>query len=88
MKVQAHDPAVKDGAEELCGIQLAETAEAALQGADIGVLATPWPEYRSLTPSQIRNVMRKPCMIDPTHFLSGNLASDPDICYIAAGRAA
>jgi UDPglucose 6-dehydrogenase len=88
MKVQAHDPAVKGEADELSGIQLAETAEAALRGADIGVLATPWPEYRSLTPSQVRDVMRKPCMIDPTHFLAGNLASDPDIRYIAAGRAA
>jgi UDPglucose 6-dehydrogenase len=88
MKVQAHDPAIKAETDELSGIQLAETAEAALRGADVSVLATPWPEYRSLTPSQVRNVMRCPCMIDPTHFLAGNLASDPYISYVAAGRAA
>ena len=49
VKVRAHDPAVKPGAEELRGVELAESAEAALRGADVGVLATPWPEYRMLT---------------------------------------
>lgn len=86
--VQAHDPAVKCRKDELAGIELKETAEAALLGADVGVLATPWPEYRLLTPTQVRNIMRKPCVIDPTHFLASSLANDSRIRYIAAGRAA
>jgi UDPglucose 6-dehydrogenase len=90
IKVRAHDPAIAAGRaeKELAGIELAETAEAALHGADIGVLATPWPEYRSLTPIQVRRVMRCACLIDPTHFLASNLANESAIRYIAAGRAA
>jgi UDPglucose 6-dehydrogenase len=90
IKVQAHDPAIAMGREEkeLAGIELMDTAEAALRGADVGILATPWPEYRSLTPTQVQRAMRKACLIDPTHFLACNLANETAIRYIAAGRAA
>lgn len=88
VKVRAHDPAAKWDADELRGVELAETAEAALQGADVGVLATPWPEYRALTPAQVRARMKHPRVIDPTHFLAAGLANDPGIAYVAAGRAA
>jgi UDPglucose 6-dehydrogenase len=88
VKVRAHDPAVKSQAEEIAGVELADSAEAALRGADVGVLATPWPEYRTLTPAQVRGVMKRPRVIDPTHFLAAGLAGDPAIAYVAAGRAA
>lgn len=88
VKVRAHDPAVKGQSEELGGVELADTAEAALTGADVGVLATPWPEYRTLTPAQLRRAMKRPRVIDPTHFLAAGLANDPTIAYVAAGRAA
>jgi UDPglucose 6-dehydrogenase len=85
--VRAHDPAVKPGAEELRGVDLAASAEDALRGADVCVLATAWPEYRRLTADQVR-AMRTPVVVDPTHFLAAGLASDPAIAYVAAGRAA
>jgi UDPglucose 6-dehydrogenase len=87
VKVRAHDPTVKTETHELSGVALAESAEAALRGADVGVLATPWPEYRALTAHRVRAAMRRPRLIDPTHFLSA-LASEPGISYVAAGRAA
>lgn len=90
IKVQAHDPAIRVGRQEkeLDGIDIRETAEAALHRADVGVLATPWPEYRTLTPAQLQLAMRNACLIDPTHFLAQNLANDSEIRYVAAGRAA
>lgn len=88
VRVRAHDPAVKNGAEELAGVELAATAEDALRGADVGVLATPWPAYRALTAAQVRAAMKNPKVIDPTHFLAAGLANDPAVSYIAAGRAA
>jgi UDPglucose 6-dehydrogenase len=88
VKVRAHDPAAKRDADELRGVELAATAEEALAGADVGVLATPWPEYRALTPAQVRAAMKRPRVIDPTHFLAAGLANDPSIAYVAAGRAA
>ncbi|QJW95080.1 UDP-glucose dehydrogenase family protein [Frigoriglobus tundricola] len=88
VKVRAHDPAVRGGADELRGVELADSAESAMRGADVSVLATPWPEYRALTPAQVRGAMARPRVIDPTHFLAAGLASDPAIAYVAAGRAA
>jgi|SRR5579883_420095 len=88
VKVRAHDPAVRVPAEELTGVELADSAEAALRGAEVSVLATPWPEYRTLTPAQFRRAMKHPRVIDPTHFLAAGLASDPFIAYLAAGRRA
>ncbi len=88
VKVRAHDPAVKEHTGELAEIELADTAEAALRGADVGVLATSWPEYRAITPAQVSRVMKTPCIIDPTHYLAGSLADAADIVYVALGRAA
>lgn len=87
VKVQAHDPAVKGEVEELRGVELAATPEGAMRGADVSVLATPWPEYRFLTAAQVCGAMSTPRVIDPTHFLAA-LANDPAISYVAAGRAA
>jgi UDPglucose 6-dehydrogenase len=88
VRVRAHDPAIKNSADEIRGIELADSAEAALSGADVGVLATPWPEYRALTPALVRSAMKHPRVIDPTHFLAAGLAGDPTIKYIATGRRA
>lgn len=88
VKVRAHDPTVKGPANELRGVEIATSPEDALRGADVGVLATPWPEYRALTPGQVRAAMARPRVIDPTHFLAAGLANDPTIAYVAAGRAA
>ena len=88
VKVRAHDPAAKRDADELRGVELADTPEGAMRGADVSVLATPWPEYRLLTPAQVRGAMARAKVIDPTHFLAAGLANDPAIAYVAAGRAA
>jgi hypothetical protein len=86
VKVRAHDPAVKAPTEELLGVELTGTVEEAMTGADVCVLATPWPEYRTLTPAQLRGTMNNPFLIDPTHFLAANLAGHPAITYSAVGR--
>jgi UDPglucose 6-dehydrogenase len=88
VKVRAHDPAAAAGATELRGVERAGSAAEAVRGADVAVLATPWPEYRALTPAQFRGAMKCPRVIDPTHFLAVGLAHDPAIAYVATGRAA
>jgi UDPglucose 6-dehydrogenase len=84
VKVRAHDPAVKPGAEELTGVELADTAGGALRGADACVLSTPWPEYRRLTAADLSG-MRTQAVIDPTHFLAAALSAAPGVSYLAAG---
>ncbi len=88
VKVRAHDPAIRQLPAELEGVELAFSAVEALTGADLGVLATPWPQYRELTPAQVQHAMNQPRLIDPTHFLAAGFAHHPAIVYVAAGRAA
>jgi UDPglucose 6-dehydrogenase len=87
IRVQAHDPAVRALPEELGEVVLARTAEQALRGADVAVVATEWPEYRTLCPAALVGWMRQAQVIDQNHFLADVLAGDPRVIYVATGRA-
>jgi UDPglucose 6-dehydrogenase len=88
VRVQAHDPAIHELPEELRpAIQLAGTAQEALAGADIVIIATEWPDYRALEPEIFSQLMRRPQVIDQNWFLAGTLANSPQIVYLATGRA-
>lgn len=89
VRVKACDPAVRRLPPELSPlIELQATAEEALAGADAAVVATEWPVFRELNPQTLAAQMRRPCLIDPNHFLSAPMAQDPRLRYIATGRAA
>lgn len=84
--VKAFDPAISRLPEDMnVPIHLAGGLNAALAGADVAVLATAWPEFRSLTAEQIVGSMRHPRLVDQTGFL-GSVASDPRITYVRVGR--
>jgi UDPglucose 6-dehydrogenase len=86
VRVQAHDPAVRSLPEELRrSLVLCGSAEEALAGADVAVVATEWPDYRTLKAQEVVRLMRRPRVIDPNHFLAGQLAGDPRITYVATG---
>jgi UDPglucose 6-dehydrogenase len=85
-EVRAHDPAVAalpsgtDARIHLVGAPLQ-----ALSGAEVGVVATPWPEYRQLTPADVLAHMTVPRIIDQARFLADTLGADPRIHYRAVG---
>ena len=85
--LRAHDPSA-DAATPLGGLALCASAREALTGADLAVVATPWPEYRSLDAAAFVQAMRRPCVVDPGWFLAEALEADPRIEYFAAGRSA
>jgi UDPglucose 6-dehydrogenase len=86
--VQTHDPAVKKLPEPLIQkFTLHPTPLAALAGTSALVIATEWPEYRSLTPESILSVMRKPLVIDANGFLLTTLGCDQRIRYATVGKA-
>ena len=88
VSVRAHDPAVPEMPSELrgLGVVLCPTAEEAVAGADVAVVATEWPVYRRLGADALLSSMRRPRVIDPNWFLA-HLASDSRIEYVATGRA-
>jgi UDPglucose 6-dehydrogenase len=85
--VKAHDPAVKGlPGEYRSAIALCSTVNEALYGADLAVVATEWPDYRSLTPDDFLKQMRRPAVIDPNWFLAGSLTGERRIHYVTTGR--
>jgi UDPglucose 6-dehydrogenase len=83
--VRAFDPAVHAVPAELEQIELGATATGVLEGADVAVLATAWPEFRSLDAETFAAHMRRPCVVDQAGVLS-HLADDPRITYARVGR--
>lgn len=85
-RVKAHDPAVRQLPEELRGdIEMCQTPQQALSGADLAVVATQWPEYRRLGADDFLKAMRRPTVIDPNWFLADMMRHAREIHYITTG---
>ncbi len=85
-RVIAYDPAVKTLPRELePSIDLASTAHDALRGASAAVIATEWPEFRSLTSDAFMGGRQQAIVVDPGGFLASTLQSDPRIRYTVVG---
>jgi UDPglucose 6-dehydrogenase len=87
VRVQAHDPAVKqlpDGLRQ--GITLTDSPQAAAASASALVIATAWPDYRSVPSEVVVAAMQTPRVIDANRFLEDTLGSDERIHYASIGR--
>jgi UDPglucose 6-dehydrogenase len=83
----AHDPAVKALPGDLASmIDLAPGPVEALAGASALVIATAWPEFRSIDAEKIAGTMRTPLVLDPASFLASSLGDAPGIRYITVGK--
>ena len=84
--VRAHDPTVRTLPAELnSSLTLCDSIDSALEGADLAIMATEWPDYRVLEAPQFLKRMRRPQVIDQNHFLAKALATDERITYVATG---
>lgn len=64
-QVRAHDPAAGANARrELPGLTVVDSPAAALEDADIAVIATEWPDYRELDWAGLRDRMAAPHVIN------------------------
>ncbi|MGH6824154.1 UDP-glucose dehydrogenase family protein [Methyloceanibacter sp.] len=87
-KVTAFDPAIRTLPQELEKvIRLTDSIEGALSGADAAIVATEWPEFKSLSPSVCIDTMRSPLICDPNRFLGAAFENAPQITYITVGKA-
>jgi UDPglucose 6-dehydrogenase len=88
IRVQAHDPTINMLPDELRpAMELCSHPQAALSGADLAIIATEWPDYRTLRAEDFVHAMRRPQIIDQNWFLSGSLAGDRRLTYVATGKA-
>jgi UDPglucose 6-dehydrogenase len=87
--VRAFDPVAEDRARELLpAVELAQSAEDALRGADAAVLVTEWPEFAELDWRSIAGEMANPLIIDGRNFLDPARMREAGFTYEGIGRGA
>jgi UDPglucose 6-dehydrogenase len=84
--VRVHDPVVP--ASVAVGAKGCASAIECARDADVLVLATAWPEYRTLALEDLAQVMRGRVLIDPYRMLDGAKARAVGFAYHTLGRPA
>jgi UDPglucose 6-dehydrogenase len=83
--VRAYDPAVRALPAELSEhMTLQETPEDALRGASALILATEWPEFRSIALADALTSMKRRLIIDANRFLGDGIAG-LEVEYLTVG---
>ncbi|NML14411.1 UDP-glucose dehydrogenase family protein [Azohydromonas caseinilytica] len=90
-RVQAYDPVATEQARlalgDVAGVSFADSAQAALSGADALVIVTEWREFRSPDFDAIRAALKQPVVIDGRNLFEPALVKAHGLEYFAIGRA-
>lgn len=87
-KVRAYDPvALADARVRLNGsVRYCETAYAAAEGVDALVVGTGWPEFRNLDFGKIKQILKRPVIIDTKNLLDAARLRSLGFEYMGVGR--
>jgi UDPglucose 6-dehydrogenase len=86
-RVRAFDPAINDLPNEFKAfVTLAASAKEALSGADAAIVATEWPEFRSIDLATWLDAMPLPLICDTNGFLAKTFEGAPQLSYMSVGR--
>jgi UDPglucose 6-dehydrogenase len=86
-EVVAYDPvAVERASEMLTAVEMADSAMAALAGADAAVLVTEWGEFRDLDWAAVAATMKQPLIVDGRNFLDPEALAAAGFEYEGIGR--
>jgi UDPglucose 6-dehydrogenase len=86
-KVVAFDPAAMPRAKQLMpGLTYAESTEAALKGADVAVVLTEWPDFRTLDLKQLKETLSTPVLIDLRNIFNSAEVKAAGLQYYPLGR--
>jgi len=87
--VSAFDPMVQHLPADLdLEIRLCESVLDAIEDSDAAIIATEWPEFRSLRAPDFIAKMSTPLLVDSNRFLEASLDLSPPLRYVALGRPA
>jgi UDPglucose 6-dehydrogenase len=70
----------------MLGVEFADSALAAIEGADACVLVTEWPEFASLDFAEMARRMRGTVVVDGRNFLDRAAVQDAGLTYEGIGR--
>jgi UDPglucose 6-dehydrogenase len=87
-RVRAYDPvAIPDARLQLNGtIKYCESPYGAAEGVDALVVATGWPEFRTLDFAKIRHLLKRPIIIDTKNLLDSSRLRAMGFQYMGVGR--
>ncbi|MBV9625652.1 MAG: UDP-glucose/GDP-mannose dehydrogenase family protein [Acidobacteria bacterium] len=87
-KISAYDPvAIPDAKIELNGaVHYCASAYAAAEGVEALVVGTGWPEFRALDFSRIKNLLRRPLIVDTKNVLDAVRLRAMGFEYVGVGR--
>jgi UDPglucose 6-dehydrogenase len=83
--VSAFDPAITAVAAEWSFIRVAHSLDEVLDGADVVIVATAWPQFACIDADLIARAMRRTHVVDEAGILS-HLAADSRVNYRRLGR--
>jgi UDPglucose 6-dehydrogenase len=87
--VHAYDPAAAANAlHAIPGLIIHDTAIEALDGAEVAVIATEWPEFRELDWARARSMMANPFVIDGRRLIDPAMLRDLGFRYDRVGSPA
>jgi UDPglucose 6-dehydrogenase len=86
-RIVAHDPGVPVSATGHPTIRGASSALECVRDADVLLIMTPWPQYRSLDPAALARVMRGNIVIDPYAVLDLARCRDAGLAVHRLGEA-
>ena len=86
--VRAYDPvAIPEAKIRLNGsVRYCESAYAAAEGSDALVVGTGWPEFRALDFEKIKNLLKKPVIVDTKNLLDSTRLRALGFEYVGVGR--
>jgi UDPglucose 6-dehydrogenase len=87
-RVHAYDPfALPDARLELNGsVHYCDTAYAAAEGAEALVVGTGWPEFRALDFDRIKQLLKRPLIVDTKNLLDSSRLRSMGFEYVGVGR--
>jgi UDPglucose 6-dehydrogenase len=85
--VSAYDPVAEGSASDLLpAVEMATSAEEALEGADAAVLVTEWQEFADLDWASLRDRMASALIVDGRNFLDADTLRAAGFAYEGIGR--
>jgi UDPglucose 6-dehydrogenase len=86
-RVRAYDPeGMKEAKALLSGVEWCRDAYDALQNADAAVIVTEWNQFRALDLARLRQVMKRPVLVDLRNIYRPDEMAAAGIAYHSIGR--
>ncbi len=85
--IRAYDPEGAQEAQKLLDIEICKDAYEAISGADGVVILTEWNEFRALDLVRVKNLLKRPLMVDLRNIYRPAAMAEAGFTYVSVGRA-